>query len=88
MDYLNQQGDVVYLKATPETLYKHLLMAKVERPLLKDKSPEELIAYITDHLKERAPFYEKARYTLDVNVLDNHDKIAVSVERIKSLLSL
>jgi shikimate kinase len=63
-------------------------MAKVERPLLKDKSPEELIAYITDHLKERAPFYEKARYTLDVNVLDNHDKIAVSVERIKSLLSL
>ncbi|MBO7590561.1 MAG: shikimate kinase [Prevotella sp.] len=87
-DYLNQQGDVVYLKATPETLYKHLLMAKVERPLLKDKSPEELIAYITEHLKERAPFYEKARYTLDVNVLDNYDKIAVSVERIKSLLSL
>ena len=88
MDYLNQQGDVVYLKATPETLYKHLLMAKVERPLLKDKSPEELIAYITEHLKERAPFYEKALYTLDVNVLDNYDKIAVSVERIKSLLSL
>ena len=88
MDYLNQQGDVVYLKATPETLYKHLLMAKVERPLLKDKSPEELIAYITDHLKERAPFYEKAHYTLNVNVLDNTDKIATSVERIKSLLSL
>ena len=88
MDYLNQQGDVVYLKATPETLYKHLLMAKIERPLLKDKSPEELIAYITEHLKERAPFYEKAHYTLNVNVLDNTDKIATSVERIKSLLSL
>ena len=88
MDYLNQQGDVVYLKATPETLYKHLMMAKVERPLLKDKSPEELIAYITEHLKERAPFYEKARHILDVNVLDNYDKIAISVERIRTLLSL
>ena len=88
MDYLNQQGDVVYLKATPETLYKHLMMAKVERPLLKGKSPEELVAYITEHLQERAPFYEKARHTLDVNVLDNYDKIAVSVERIKSLLAL
>ena len=88
MDYLNQQGDVVYLKATPETLYKHLLMAKVERPLLKDKTPEELIAYITEHLKEREPFYGKARHILDVNVLDNYDKIAVSVERIKSLLAL
>ena len=88
MDYLNQQGDVVYLKATPETLYKHLLMAKVERPLLKDKTPEELIVYITEHLKEREPFYGKARHILDVNVLDNYDKIAISVERIKSLLSL
>ncbi|MBR1548959.1 MAG: shikimate kinase, partial [Prevotella sp.] len=57
IDYLNQQGDVVYLKATPEVLYSHLLMAKVERPLLKDKSPEELIAYITQHLGERAPYY-------------------------------
>jgi shikimate kinase len=63
-------------------------MAKVERPLLKDKTPEELIAYITEHLKEREPFYEKAHHTLDVNVLDNYDKIATSVERIKSLLSL
>ena len=88
MDYLNQQGDVIYLKATPETLYKHLLMAKIERPLLKGKSAEELIAYITEHLKEREPFYGKARHILDVNVLDNYDKIAISVERIKSLLSL
>lgn len=88
MDYLNQQGDVVYLKASPDTLYKHLLMAKVERPLLKGKSPEELIAYITEHLKERAPFYEKARYTLDVNVLDDYDKIHTSVQSIRTLLGL
>lgn len=88
MDYLNQQGDVVYLKATPETLYKHLLMAKVERPLLKGKSPEELIGYITEHLKERAPFYEKAKYTLDVNVLDEYDKIKESVAALCSQLSL
>ena len=88
MDYLNQQGDVVYLKATPETLYKHLLMAKVERPLLKGKNPDELIAYITEHLKEREPFYEKARYTLDVTVLDDFDKIKVSVAQLRELLKL
>ena len=88
MDYLNQQGDVVYLKATPETLYKHLLMAKVERPLLKGKSPDELIAYITEHLKEREPFYEKARYTLDVTVLDDFEKIKVSVAHLRELLKL
>ena len=88
MDYLNQQGDVVYLKATPETLYKHLMMAKIERPLLKGKSSEELIAYITEHLKERAPFYEKARHILDVNVLDEYDKIQSSVESLRTMLSI
>ena len=88
MDYLNQQGDVVYLKATPETLYKHLLMAKIERPLLKGKSADELIAYITEHLKERAPFYEKARHILDVNVLDEYDKIKTSVTALREMLEI
>ena len=88
MDYMNQQGDVVYLKATPETLYKHLLMAKVERPLLKDKSPEELIVYITQHLNERAPYYEQARYTLDVSVLDEYDKIKHNVASLCTMLNI
>ena len=35
MDYLNQQGETVYLKATPEVLYGHLKMGRIERPLLK-----------------------------------------------------
>ena len=63
-------------------------MAKVERPLLKGKSADELIAYITQHLSERAPYYEKARYTLDVNVLDDNDKIKASVARIRTMLGL
>ena len=88
IDYLNRQGDVVYLKATPETLYKHLLMAKVERPLLKGKSPDELIAYITQHLKEREPFYSRARHTIDVTVLDEYDKIKVTVQQLKDMLHL
>jgi shikimate kinase len=88
MDYLNQQGDVVYLKSSPETLYKHLLMAKVERPLLKGKSAEELIAYITEHLAEREPFYQKAHHILDVNVLDDNDKILSSVAALRQLLAI
>lgn len=88
IDYLNRQGEVVYLKATPEVLYRHLLMAKVERPLLKDKTSEELIAYITQHLKEREPYYSKARHTLDVTLLDNYDKIKISVDKLRQMLNL
>ena len=88
IDYLNQQGDVVYLKATPQVLYKHLLMARVERPLLKDKTPDELIEYITTHLQEREAYYQKANHILDVSLLDNRDKIDVSVNELKKLLNL
>ncbi len=86
IDYLNRQGQVVYLKASPEVLYDHLLMGKAERPLIKGKSPEELIAFIREQLQKREPFYSKARYTLDVNLMDNYDKIKTSVAKLRELL--
>ena len=88
MDYLNQQGQVVYLKAEPEVLYKHLLMAKVERPLIKGKSQEELLAFISDQLDRREPFYSKARYTLDVSLMDSYDKFNISVAKLRELLAI
>ena len=86
MDYLNQQGQVVYLKADPEVLYKHLLMGKTERPLIKGKSHEELLAFIRQQLNEREPFYSKAHYTLDVSLMDNYEKIKITIEKLKELL--
>lgn len=77
-----------YLKASPEVLYKHLLMGKVERPLIKGKSPEELITYITEQLAKREEFYTKARYTLDVSLMDNYEKIQISVGALRELLKL
>ena len=88
MDYLNQQGDVCYLKASAEVLYEHLLMGKVERPLIKGKSPEELITYITEQVKKREEFYTKARYTLDVSLMSNYEKIQISVDELRKLLKL
>jgi len=88
IDYMNQQGDVVYLKASPEVLYKHLLMGKAERPLLKGKSPEQLIDYIREQLAYREQFYSKARHTLDVSLMDNYEKIKITIEKLKELLLL
>lgn len=88
IDYMNQQGDVVYLKATPEVLYNHLLMSKNDRPLLKGKSPEELIAFIREQLERREPFYSKARYTLDVSLMDDYEKIKITIEQLRELLEL
>ncbi|MBR6333221.1 MAG: shikimate kinase [Bacteroidales bacterium] len=85
MDYLNQQGHTVYLKAEPEVLRYHLQLGKGVRPLLQGKSPDELLDFITKQLAQREPFYSKARHILDVNKLDSYEKIRVSVDRIREM---
>ena len=88
IDYMNQQAPVVYLKADPEVLYEHLAMSKNDRPLLRGKSQEELIVFIREQLEKRNPFYTKARYTLDVSLMDDYSKIKESVAQLRSLLNL
>lgn len=86
MDYLNQQGETVYLKATPEVLYAHLKMGKTVRPLFLNKTPEEVKAFVKEQLAQREPYYLKAKHVLDVNLLDSYDKIQTSVKNIKEML--
>ena len=88
MDYLNRQGDTVYLKATPEVLFRHLKMGKTVRPLLLDKTPEEVQAFIGEQLRAREPYYARAKYTLDVSLMDNYEKIKFSVASLKQLLAI
>ena len=88
IDYLNQQAQVVWLRCEPEVLHKHLLMGKGERPLLKGKTPEELIAFIRQQLEQREPYYSKAHYMLDVSLMDNYEKIKITVEKLKEILDI
>ena len=88
MDYMNAQGDTVYLKASPEVLCAHLRMGKTRRPLLEGKTPEELLGFVTEQLARREQYYLAARHVLDVDLLDNYEKIKVSVERLRSTLGI
>lgn len=86
MDYMNKQGDTVYLKATPEVLYAHLQMGRTVRPLLLGKSPEEVHKFIIEQLQEREKFYSKARHTFDVNLMDNREKVHITVQELLKTL--
>lgn len=88
MEYMNSLADTVYLKARPEVLAMHLKMGKVERPLIKGKTEEELLEYITESLAKREPYYTQAKHTLDVSLLDNYDKIKTSVKLLKETLGI
>ena len=86
IDYMNQQGQVVYLHCSPEVLHGHLVMSKNDRPLLRGKTPEELITFIREQLDYREQYYNKARYHLDVTLMDDAEKIRITVERLMELL--
>ena len=88
MEYLNQQSDTVYLKCEPDVLYMHLQMGKTIRPLLLNKTPDEVNAFIREQLVLREPYYRQAKHTLDVSLMDNFDKIKVTVARLKQMLGL
>ena len=87
IDYMNQVGEVFYLKASPETILQHLSMSRGERPLLKDKTPEQLQQFVTEQLAQREPFYSKARHIVDVNVLDSFDKIKFVTQDIANAIA-
>ncbi len=88
MDYMNRQGDTIYLQANPEVLVQHLKMGKGVRPLLQNKTGDELVQYIKTHLEEREPYYLKAKHILNVNVMDSYERIGEHIDRIKAMLDI
>lgn len=88
MDYMNRQGKTVYLKACTDVLYKHLNMGRNVRPLLLNKTADEVKAYIQSQLREREIYYQKAQYTFDVTLLDQYEKIKLAVTQLRVLLNL
>ena len=60
MEAMNAGGVTVYLKLAPAMLAGRLAAAKVCRPLLAGKSPEELLQYVSETLAVREAYYEQA----------------------------
>ncbi len=67
MDWMNSRGITVFLNASVELLTVRLSKDKGKRPLLKNLSGEELVAFIEGRLQERLPFYSQAGLRLDLN---------------------
>lgn len=88
IDYINRQGETVYLKCTTDVLYKHLKMGKTVRPLLLNKTPDEVKTFIEAQLKQREPFYSKAKHIVDVSLMDNKEKIKTTVDAIRGELGI
>ncbi|GAA4306541.1 shikimate kinase [Nibribacter koreensis] len=66
MTYMQEQGLTIYLQVTPQELVKRLTAEELSlRPLLKNKSEIELLAYLTETLAHREQFYSRAKLTIN-----------------------
>ena len=88
MDYMNQVGETVFLDVDNQVLFRRLKVAKQQRPLLANKTDEELMAFIQEALEKRLPHYMKAKHVFNGELLENRHQIQQSVERLKELLKL
>lgn len=77
MELMTQSGISVYLKLTPEKLAQRLYKARSMRPLIKDKTAEELPVFVAEMLETRERFYEQATITVDNN--DNNPALIADI---------
>lgn len=79
MDWMNERGLTVYIQMAPQALAGRLESAdSEERPVLRNQRGEALVSFIDAKLREREPFYLKAKLVVK--------GINMSAERLSALV--
>ena len=74
---LNSENVIsIYLKASIDTLYNRLLIDKKQRPLVADKSEDELKEFIAKHLFERSFFYNQTTFKIAIDDKKPHEIVS------------
>ena len=88
MDYMNACGTTVWIDSSFEALFRRLKVARTSRPLISDKTDDELECYIKEELSRRTHFYEKAAYRYSGDKLESISQVAGSVAGVRALLGI
>src|SRR5690606_15053904 len=70
MEFVNKNGQSIYLKYTTEVLLTRLISAKSERPLIKDKTENQLTNFIDEKIAQREKYYAKSKVIIEGIDLD------------------
>lgn len=81
--YINRIGVSIYLRTPRKLLISNLSKDQSSRPLVKGLTPKRLESKINAMMRQRSPYYNKARYTF----LNNGDMESL-IERIIKRLDL
>ena len=74
MDHLLEAGHVISLRCSTPILTARLELCKRTRPTIRDKSGEELLAFVQDTLAVREPIYSRAHRICEIDHVDTPQK--------------
>lgn len=75
MELINSHGTSVWLQASEEILFRRLVRGRRKRPLLADKTDEEILHTIRSGLESRHPFYSMAHHRFCTDRLETIEEI-------------
>lgn len=75
MEYMNTHGTTVFLNTPIPRLHSRLVRGRHKRPLIANKTDEELLLFIQNALEARMPYYAKAKIEFSSELLESVDEI-------------
>jgi len=82
MEIIKKSGFSIYLRLTDKQLLNRLINAKKKRPLIKNKTNEELLSFISKTLYTREKFYLQSDAVIDAIDLKTSDLINIVENKI------
>jgi len=73
MEFIRRAGISIYLKSSEDVIFSRLSRSSKKRPLIQNKSDEDLRVFIAEKINEREKFYLLANHTIDTSNLTDTD---------------
>ena len=88
MELMNSKGTTVLLETSLDKLHTRLMRGRHKRPLIADKTDEELREFIISALEARRPFYSKAQIVFPGDLLENEVEVTDTHRRLISSFNI
>lgn len=71
IEFMNQRGHTIYFRLQAAEIVGRLLLARDgQRPLIANKTPEELNAFVSQTIARRDAYYAQAQHTIDAKATE------------------
>lgn len=85
IDVMREKGLVIYLYVSAQCLFNRLTLphSKAKRPIIANKTDEELMDFIIENTQRRDPFYSKAHFKFDATKIETAPETVVTAAELE-----